>query len=55
MIDLEQTQRGIGVAVCESVQSRAEQDVLRYSTLDRLREHVFSVAAAGDEKGAQSN
>jgi hypothetical protein len=55
MIDLEDAERRVGIAVGEGVEAGAEQDVLVDSAGDGLGEKVFGVAAAGDEEGAQAD
>jgi hypothetical protein len=55
VIDLEDVQAGIEVAVGKGVKARAQQNILRDSVSDGSLQIVFGVAAAGDEEGAKSD
>ena len=55
VVDLEDAQVRVGVAVGEGVEAGAEQDVLGDAARDGLGEQVFGVTAAGDEEGAQAD
>ena len=55
VVDLEDTQHGVRVAVGEGVQAGAEQHVLRNAACDCGGKEVFGVAAAGDEEGTQTD
>jgi hypothetical protein len=53
MIDLEDAKVRVGIAVCEGVEARTKENVLRDAPRDGSSKVVFGVAAAGDEKGAE--
>jgi hypothetical protein len=55
MVDLEDVEAGVGVAVGEGVEACTEEDVLGDSVGDGLGERVFGVAAAGDHEGAEGD
>ena len=55
VVDLEDTQVGVGIAVGEGVEAGAEQDVLGDSARYGAGEEVFGVAAAGDKKRPQGD
>ena len=55
MVDLEDAQLGVGVAVGEGVQAGAQEDVLGDPVGDGFGELVFGVAAARDQEGAQAD
>jgi hypothetical protein len=53
VVDLEDAEAGVGVAVGEGVEACAEEDVLGDTVADGLGELVFGVAAAGYKEGAE--
>jgi hypothetical protein len=55
MVDLEDTNVWIRIAVSEGVQTGAEENVLSDSSSDGVGEVVFGVAAAGDKKRTQTD
>ena len=55
VVDLEDAEGGVGIAVGEGIQAGAEQDVLGDSARDGLGEQVFRIAAARDQEGAEGD
>ena len=55
VVDLEDLEMRVGVAVGEGVEAGTEEDVLGDSAGDSPGEEVFGVTAAGDEEGAKSD
>ena len=53
VVDLEDAEVGVGVAVGEGVEAGSEEDVLGDSVGDGCCELVLGVAAAGDDEGAE--
>ena len=53
MVDLEDAEVGVGVAVGEGVEAGSEEDVLGDSVCDGCCKQVLGVAAAGDDEGAK--
>jgi hypothetical protein len=53
VVDFEDVQAGVGIAVGEGVEASSEQDILRDTVGYGLREIVFGVAAARNEESAK--
>jgi len=53
VVDLEDAEGGVGVAVGEGVEACSEEDVLGDAASYGVGELIFGVAAAGDEEGAE--
>jgi hypothetical protein len=55
MVDLEDPELRVRVAVSERVEACSEEDVLRNTLGNGAGERVFGVAAAGNEEGAKGD
>src|ERR1700733_4428751 len=55
MVDFEDAQLWVRIAVGEGVEACSQENVLGDALGDRARQRVLGIAAAGDEKGAERN